>query len=193
MPRTKAFDQQDVLQKAVALFWKQGYEATSMQDLVDHLGISRSSLYETFGDKENLYKQALKAYRDQGTHRLENQWNPDKTFTQNLRALFNAVIQEADLDPEAKGCFLVNAGIELAHTQPDVFNQVKENQENTIAFFKRKIIEAKLANQLPGKQHATELAALVYNSYAGLQVLARSKSDTNTMKNAVSALLDLLE
>jgi TetR/AcrR family transcriptional repressor of nem operon len=56
MPRVKLFDENEVLNKAMNLFWKQGYSATSIQDLVSHLGINRASLYDTYGDKEKLSK-----------------------------------------------------------------------------------------------------------------------------------------
>ncbi|MEJ0106748.1 MAG: helix-turn-helix domain-containing protein [Bacteroidota bacterium] len=60
MARTKVFDEQMVLDKAMNLFWQKGYNATSAQDLVNGLSISRSSLYDTFGDKHSLFVKALK-------------------------------------------------------------------------------------------------------------------------------------
>ena len=63
MPRIKTFDENEVLVKAMNLFWKQGYSATSVQDLVSHLGINRASLYDTFGDKEQLFKKSFALYR----------------------------------------------------------------------------------------------------------------------------------
>ena len=63
MARTKQFEVENVLDAAVGLFWKKGFHATSANDLVEHLGVSRSSLYDTFGDKRNLYIQALHQYR----------------------------------------------------------------------------------------------------------------------------------
>ena len=63
MPRVKLFDENEVLTKAMNLFWKQGYAATSVQDLVTHLGINRASLYDTFGDKEQLFKKSFELYR----------------------------------------------------------------------------------------------------------------------------------
>src|SRR5687768_16430305 len=64
MGRPKAFDRDDVLDRAMELFWQRGYEATSIGDLVDHLGVGRQSLYDTFGDKYALYREALDHYRD---------------------------------------------------------------------------------------------------------------------------------
>ena len=63
MARTKDFDEDEVLTKAMNLFWLNGYNGTSMQDLVDGLGISRSSLYDTFGDKRSLFLKTLENYK----------------------------------------------------------------------------------------------------------------------------------
>lgn len=62
MARTKEFDEDAVLLKAVRLFWEQGYEKTSMTDLVNHMGVHKRSLYDTFGDKHSLYIKTLNRY-----------------------------------------------------------------------------------------------------------------------------------
>ena len=59
MPRTKQFNEEEILKKAMELFWEKGFHATSIQDLVAHLGINRASLYDTFGGKEELFKKAF--------------------------------------------------------------------------------------------------------------------------------------
>lgn len=64
MARIKEFDEDVVLLKAMRLFWEQGYEKTSMQDLVTHMGVHKRSMYDTFGDKHTLYIKALKRYGD---------------------------------------------------------------------------------------------------------------------------------
>jgi TetR/AcrR family transcriptional repressor of nem operon len=72
MPRVKLFDENEVLNKAMNLFWKQGYSATSIQDLVSHLGINRASLYDTYGDKEKLFFRAFEFYRKTNTEGITN-------------------------------------------------------------------------------------------------------------------------
>src|ERR1700730_2144482 len=64
MARQKEFDRDEVLHKAMEVFWSRGYEASSIQDLVKRMGINRQSLYDTFGDKHTLYLQALDRYRE---------------------------------------------------------------------------------------------------------------------------------
>ena len=72
MPRTKQFCEIETLEKAVELFWNKGFHATSMQDLVSHLGINRASLYATYGDKSDLFKKALCAYTKSNGDMLKN-------------------------------------------------------------------------------------------------------------------------
>src|SRR5919205_4395394 len=64
MARTKQFDRHAALDQAMELFWKRGYHATSIQDLVDRLGVNRQSLYDTFGGKDQLFQAALERYRE---------------------------------------------------------------------------------------------------------------------------------
>ena len=63
MPRTKQFDEKEVLKNAMELFWEKGFHATSIQDLVSHLGINRASLYDTYGGKDELFNTAFETYR----------------------------------------------------------------------------------------------------------------------------------
>jgi len=64
MGRSREFDEEVALHKAMELFWEQGYEKTSMGDLVNHMGIHRKSLYDTFGDKHTLYLKAIDCYKE---------------------------------------------------------------------------------------------------------------------------------
>src|SRR5437868_5714416 len=110
MARSKDFDEQEVLSKAVNLFWLKGYNGTSMQDLVDGLGISRSSLYDTYGDKHSLYLKALESYQyagnDQMCHIINSAPNAKEAIRSLLQFIANNLTQ--------KGCFLVNAEVEVA-------------------------------------------------------------------------------
>lgn len=107
MGRTKEFEINEVLDKAVQLFWKQGYEKTSMQDLVDFMGIHRRSIYGTFGDKHALYMKALKRY--------------ESTQNKKLRLLVER--------QEPVGCFIVNSGVELGVLDPEVASLVRASLE----------------------------------------------------------------
>src|SRR6266536_699926 len=112
MARTKEFDPDTALQGALELFWRRGYEATSMADLVQHLGIGRASIYATFGSKHELYLKALDRYLQ-----LRNP-NPIELLSQPgpalpaVRALVQQYAEESACDEQRRGCLVVNAAVE---------------------------------------------------------------------------------
>src|ERR1700754_4976114 len=111
MARTKEFDENEVLSKAVDLFWLKGYNATSMQDLVDGLGISRSSLYDTYSDKHTLFIQALKSYQTSGAAKIQDIISNTASAKETVRKLLELTTKELVGDKQQKGCFLVNAEV----------------------------------------------------------------------------------
>src|SRR5579864_8708626 len=111
MARTKDFNETEVLAKAIKLFWQKGYNGTSMQDLVDGLGISRSSMYDTFGDKHTLFIRSLENYRKMATNEMKGIVDSAPTAKEAIRRMFEYTIAELLSDKQHKGCFLVNAGV----------------------------------------------------------------------------------
>ena len=114
MARTKDFDEDEVLQKAVCLFWHKGYNGTSMQDLVDGLGISRSSIYDTYGDKHALFVKTLQRYEESVYEKVVEIVNQTAPAKEIIKQLLNFITSELLNDEQHKGCFLVNAAIEVA-------------------------------------------------------------------------------
>lgn len=101
--RPKEFDRDTVLDKAMELFWRQGYQGTSIQALVEHVGINRASLYATFGDKHRLYLEAMDRYLDRiVAERLEIVQRPRAT-KEAIRQFFVEVIEFAVSDAERRG------------------------------------------------------------------------------------------
>ena len=112
MARSKEFDVNQVLRKAMELFWQQGYEKTSMQELVDYMGIHRRSIYDTFGDKRTLFLSALSHYDELITSQTKKRVDSKLLVKQGIREVFNTVIYPNFNLP--KGCLTVNAAIELS-------------------------------------------------------------------------------
>src|SRR6478735_3171878 len=137
MARPKAFDEDEVLKKAVDLFWLKGYNATSMQDLVDGLGISRSSLYDTYGDKHSLFLKALESYQCTSTAKFVQIIESDKPAKETIKALLNFIADNLLNDKSQKGCFMVNAEVEVALHDKEVNEMIQKNDENLEdAFFR---------------------------------------------------------
>ena len=98
MPKVKQFDEKDVLEKAMQLFWKKGYYATSIQDLVNHLGINRSSIYDTYGGKKELFDQAFLLYRSTNVADTRNFLKTQKHVREGFKRLFEMTIEESLTD-----------------------------------------------------------------------------------------------
>src|SRR6478609_6945275 len=115
MARTKEFDPDAVLQSALELFWRRGYEATSMTDLVEHIGIGRASIYATFGSKHELYLKALDRYTETHDPLLMSELSQPGPALPAVRTLVRRFAAEA-ASPEGRlnGCFVTNTAAELA-------------------------------------------------------------------------------
>jgi TetR/AcrR family transcriptional repressor of nem operon len=113
MPRVKLFNENDVLEKAMNLFWKKGYDATSIQDLVNHLGINRASLYDTFEGKKELFAKVFLLYRETNSNGLKQFLSSQDDIKLGFSKLFIQVIEQSKSDIHNKGCFVVNTTIEF--------------------------------------------------------------------------------
>src|ERR1700743_2629653 len=124
MARTKDFDEYEVLTKAIQIFWHKGYNGTSMQDLVDGLGISRSSLYDTYGDKHTLFIKALESYQTASSGQMCNIVNSNKPAKETIRKLLEMISGELISDKSHKGCFMVNAEVEVAPHDTEISQMI---------------------------------------------------------------------
>src|SRR4051812_48261415 len=107
MARSKDFDESEVLAKAVSLFWHKGYNGTSMQELVDTLGISRSSLYDTYVDKHTLYLKALEFYQSNAASQMHTIASDTISAKEAIKRLLELSTSDLLLDKQHKGCFMV--------------------------------------------------------------------------------------
>jgi TetR/AcrR family transcriptional regulator, transcriptional repressor for nem operon len=191
--RTKAFDRDAVLEKAMYSFWQRGYEATSMQDLVDAMGINRQSLYDTFGDKHELYLQTLEHYRCSEATTFLTPLGESKPLRQRLEKMFDLIIEEAVSDKDRKGCFIANATLELASQDKAVCGFVAQNFENSVKKFEQVLSAAKTKGELGADKNVKALAVFIVNTIGGLRVTAKVSLDKAILKSIVKTTLAAFE
>lgn len=109
MARHRGFEEDVVVDRALELFWERGHAATSVQDLVDHLGINRGSIYRTFGSKDGLYRRALDRYSTAGLAGLEEALAGDAALADR----FGAYLEKMFAEPDVRGCFVGRSVAEL--------------------------------------------------------------------------------
>jgi TetR/AcrR family transcriptional repressor of nem operon len=193
MGRTKDFDENEVLKKAVALFWDKGYNGTSMQDLVDGLGISRSSLYDTYGDKHSLFIKALESYQESASGKMCNIVSNAVSAKEAIKQLFDLTARELLSDEQHKGCFLVNTEVEVAPHDQEVSNMVCQNDQLVENAFYQAIKKGQESGEIANKQDARALARFIFNTVKGIRVSAKSTTDKSYFDDIIKMAMSVLD
>ncbi len=183
MPWEKQFNIDEALGKAMEAFWARGYEATSMQDLVECMGINRGSIYATFGDKRGLFIEALRRY--DAIHRHD--WAEAISLTRSPREAILGIFEDAIevvLNTGARmGCLLVNTALELSPHDAEISRIVEHSFSEMETFFREKIEDGQDAGQIPATIDPTETARALLSLFIGLRVLARSRPDEAVLRS----------
>ncbi|MBB6128376.1 TetR/AcrR family transcriptional regulator [Mucilaginibacter lappiensis] len=192
MARTKEFDENEVLNKAVDLFWLKGYNGTSMQDLVDGLGISRSSLYDTYGDKYNLFIKALECYRCTASTKITHIISRNQPAKETIKQILEFITDELLGDSSRKGCFMVNAEVEVAPHDPLVKEMVCQNDQQVEDMFYQVIKKGQDDKEIAYTQDARALARSISNTVKGMQVTAKSTSEKAVFNDIIRLTMNML-
>ncbi|GAA3965797.1 TetR/AcrR family transcriptional regulator [Pedobacter ginsengiterrae] len=193
MARTKDFDENEVLAKAIQLFWHKGYNATSMQDLVDALGISRSSLYDTYTDKHTLFIKALESYQLAGNEKINEIVDQSVSAKQTVIKLMEMATNELVGDKQQKGCFMVNAEVEVAPHDQEVGKLVCQNEQQMETAFFQVIKKGQQSGEIKNTQDALVLAKFIFNAVKGMQVTAKSSPDAISFGNIIRLTVAILD
>jgi TetR/AcrR family transcriptional regulator, transcriptional repressor for nem operon len=193
MARSKNFDAKEIIAQAIQVFWLKGYQATSVEDLVSFLGINRQSMYDTFGDKHQLFKLALQTYREYYGEMTIKSVLGEGSIRTKLFNLLNGIIEAHQQDPTQKGCMLVNAATELAAQDAEIAQIVAENQQKIESALAQALLEAQQEGQISTKYSAQALAAFFFNTFSGMQVLVRSKVSASTLTEIMHVALSVLD
>ncbi|WP_343707989.1 TetR/AcrR family transcriptional regulator [Flavobacterium sp.] len=192
MARTKEFNEDQALDKAIEIFWHKGYNGTSAQDLVNHLGLSRSSLYDTFGDKQKLFVKSLKRYQKQNLDSLTELFENTENIKTALTEIFKQAVIESLQDRITKGCFMVNSAVELAMHDPEIAKIVHDNQKVVEDIFCNAVKKGQESGQISDRQDARSLARFIFNNYSGIRVLARAgEKDKQVYDDILKAIFSL--
>ncbi len=194
MARPKEFAEEEVLEKAMQVFWQKGYYNASMQDLVDGMSICRASLYDTFGDKHALYLKALDHYRTVNARAMEKTIASAVTNRNKIKAIFHWLIEEIVMDPDQKGCFMANAALEMLPEHGQTVGQLVDTN-----FMDHETAFAQLLRQgvASGEFRATlplaDTARFLLGTTAGLRLIGKTQRDRDALIGMVRVALSVLD
>jgi TetR/AcrR family transcriptional repressor of nem operon len=193
MARTKDFDEDEVLAKAVRLFWHKGYNGTSMQDLVDGLGISRSSLYDTYGDKHALFMKSLESYKNTVSSQMCTIISDTVSAKEAIKQLLDLTTSQLLSDEQHNGCFMVNAEVEVAPHDKEVSSMICQGDQQVEDAFYRAIKKGQENGELNNKKDARALARFIFNTVKGIRVSAKSTSDKRFFDDIIQLTMSVLD
>ncbi|MBU8688922.1 TetR/AcrR family transcriptional regulator [Priestia megaterium] len=190
MARNKEFDEKEALRRAMELFWRQGYEKTSMQDLVNYMGVHRRSIYDTFGDKHTLFIRALSHYVEVMDVRFKSNITSELTVKQAIRKVFEMVIYPIDKQP--KGCLTVNTAVELSLLDQEVAEKITETFIKTETLLFDLLKHGQEQGEIPEHYDIKGLSKFIHNSLVGIRVLAKTTNDKKELETIIDMNLSAL-
>lgn len=190
MGRSKEFDENVVLQKAMELFWKQGYEKTSLNDLVEHMGIHRRSLYDTFGDKHTLFLKTMDFYEELIKSKIQAGVLHAETAKEAIQSIFDFIIE--GYEDKQWGCLTVNSATEMALMD----KEIKERTER--AFMKTEQLLADLVQkgqqtgEFSSDYDPEVLSEIFQNALLGIRVQLRISASKEKLHRIADFFMNLL-
>lgn len=192
MPRAKEFDEAEVLDQALELFRARGFKHTSFNDLVGALGVSRQSLYDTYGDKQALYHTALKHYQASGLDMIRRQLDGSAPVRVLLAGLFEGMIAGLCANG-SPGCLMVNSMVELAPHDADIRAQAQEHARAIEDLFASRLRAAQRKGEIARSKDPVALACFLHHLMLGLAVASRALGDKAALRRTVRLALQALD
>lgn len=186
--RPKTFDQTRALEAAMFQFWESGYEGSSMQNLVDRMGISRQSLYDTYGNKRELFEAALKKYRDEIIEpKLAQLSDASRTPTELIRGYLKTIVEDGDAMPI--GCLVVRTATETPASDSEIGKLLEQCVRTTGNAIQRVVERGQQTGEFDTGRPSRELAASVMACGMGLHVMCRLPERGRGVRPSIDSIL----
>ncbi|RKE38632.1 TetR family transcriptional regulator [Paraburkholderia sp. BL23I1N1] len=193
MARPREFDEREALLQAMQVFWSQGFEATSLTDLLKATGLSKSSLYDTFGSKRELFLAAFEVYRLERMRMLDGYLKSKPTAFASIQAFFEMVVEHARLVDRPFGCMSCNEAVEFGPHDEEVQQLIARDFLGIEDALAHAIERGKADGSIPRDKSARKLARFLTVTHQGLQIMARSKADVGRLDDALGVMLQALQ
>ncbi|MEO9485773.1 MAG: TetR/AcrR family transcriptional regulator [Ekhidna sp.] len=188
MPKSVTFDRDSVMENVMNLFWRKGYNGTSMQDLVDVTGLNRSSFYNSFGDKFSLFEEALKAYQKQQNELLQESFTHAKTPKQAIISLFKGISDDISSGNQ-KGCMFTSCTAELGAENAQVRDFLVENKDKVVESFAMLIRKAQEQGEIDARKDAGTVALFLFSSLQGLRLTSMIEPNLEAVTEEILGVL----
>ncbi|MDR5904897.1 TetR/AcrR family transcriptional regulator [Franzmannia qiaohouensis] len=187
--RPIAFSPDQATSAAMQVFWARGYDSASTRDLLDAMQISRSSLYQAYGNKEQLFLEAMRRYRDNLLVRLAKRSEAAPSALAFIEGLFLDTAAEAGSERAALGCLIFNSAGELGQREGLAAEEARRSLDAITALFQQVIVAAQRQGDIDAQRDSKALATYLTMGMAGLRTLLKSTQDRAATQAAATMFL----
>ncbi|WP_424963303.1 TetR/AcrR family transcriptional regulator [Ekhidna sp.] len=187
MPKSITFDREKVVENVMELFWKKGYNGTSMQDLVNVTGLNRSSFYNSFGDKFSLFEEALKQYQQRQNEMLQESFAGAKSPKQAIISLFKGISDDIRSGNQ-KGCMLTSCASEMSD-DPKIRDFLIDNMDRVVDAFNTLIQQAQEKGEISYSKESRTLALYLFSCLQGLRITSKIEPNLEAVTDEIISVL----
>jgi TetR/AcrR family transcriptional regulator, transcriptional repressor for nem operon len=193
MPRPKEFNPDDAIEKAMQVFWHKGYEATSMEDLLIAMDLNRGSLYDTFGDKRQLFLKVVDRYCTTFVGPKFSLLDQPGPALPTVRRFIHGMIEGALADPQRRGCLISNTVMELAPHEKEIARTLRQALKMTEDTFFKVLARAKQQGELKDDKDPRALARFLTTMMQGTIVMIKAGAPGDVVKQTAETALSILD
>jgi TetR/AcrR family transcriptional regulator, transcriptional repressor for nem operon len=187
--RPQQYEFAKVFESALQLFWSKGYESTSLEDLLKATGLSRSSFYQAFVSKRDLYLKCLDAYDDHSVAVMKSDLDRAESGREFLEGGFVALCGDSDLTCNARGCMMMNAANEFAKRDEEIGVLVKRNTERICGVLTEAVERARSEGDLKSTESPEVLADYLFIAHSGMIAMMKTDIDRERIKRVSDIVL----
>ncbi len=191
--RPREFDIDIALDQAMELFWTQGYESTSLHNLLAATGLSKSSLYKVFGSKQKLFEMSIDYYSEKLHASMKKGLEAKNSGWAFINDILLYIAHEGDRTPEPRGCLLINSINEWRVRDLEIKKLVIDRFSTFEDLFEQAIIRAQSEGDIPQDNSSQELAAFLVCNIAGLRSSVKSGASKEKLDAIVRFILSSLK
>jgi len=192
MGRPRMFDETDVLERAMDLFWSKGYAAVGLKELLEYMGISRQSLYDTFGSKRGLFIRAIEHYRATHLSRALALLERDGSPVDNVKSVVG-FFEALATDERCRGCLVANTLVEMGPHDPEIATLLAETLALLQGGIERSLATAQERGEFSSGKSPREVSQALTNAVIGLAVTGKLRLGHSTMQDIYSGTLSMLD
>ncbi|PTY38098.1 hypothetical protein BGP77_16755 [Saccharospirillum sp. MSK14-1] len=191
MPRQREFNETDVLEQALPVFWKSGYSATSIGDIVHASGVSRYGLYSAFGEKHHLFAQVMDHYSRKNITFMLGPMERDGAGMESIERYFDILTETIPSHDKRLGCLIGNASIELVKPHEQIAERISTHFERMRAAFENALTGA-YAQRTDVLPRVPELADYLVGVAMGYLLCSKAGFSEEHIRRFVETSIELL-